>query len=236
MATFNIPLLILISQNLNKIMVAEKRDTLLCLTRDGCLLEYVFKMMYPHHNCVKYYSSRKLHNNYNNEYIDYIKKNYNHEKCIMFDGHGSFKSGRELYKKVFGVLPRIFLYVYDLKDTKYDGMSYCCSILFDDFEHLNSDLAGSIVGMSNGVLIRDKLEYKYEDALVYHNTVIKFCNMIKDFKINEMPTELLKIFTETFTIHAHIKYNNKDEGIPLKKFFGERNMNVDAWHKARSIY
>ncbi len=172
----------------------------------------------------------------NMDYSYSLDKLKPHEKCIMFDGHGSFKSGRELYKKVFGVLPRIFLYVYDLKDTTYDGMSYCCSILFDDFEHLNSDLAGSIVGMNNGVLIRDKLEYKYEDALVYHNTVIEFCNMIKDFKINEMPTELLKIFTETFTIHAHIKYNNKDEGIPLKKFFGERNMNVDAWHKARSIY
>jgi len=232
-ATYNIPLLILISQNINNIMIKENRDTLLCLTRDGCLLEHIFKLLYPHYKCKKYYSSRKLHLNYNDEYIEYIKTNYDHDKCIMFDGHGSFKSGRELYNKVFGYLPRIFIFCYDLKADLYDGFSFGCSLI-NDFEHMNSDIESSIICMKDGKFIRDNLEYNIENALIYKNTIIEFCNFIKNKNIEEMPCELLKEFANSFVIISSIIYNTPQEGTPLKDYLQANNIDINKWIASKS--
>jgi len=236
-ATYNIPLLILISQNINQIMVKENRDTLLCLTRDGCLLEHMFKLLYPHYKCIKYYSSRKLHTEYNEEYINYIKENYNHQKCIMFDGHGSFKSGRQLYNKVFGYLPRIFIFTYDLKDELYDGLTFGCSFS-NDFEHINSDIEGSVISITDGKVIRDELEYDYNHALIYKNTILEFCNLIKNnnYIIPEMPIEFLKTFSETFVIASSIKYNTPQEGVPMIDYLKANNIDPVEWAKKISVY
>lgn len=235
-ALYNIPLLVLISMALNNIMVKENRDTLLCLTRDGCLLYNIFKLMYPHHNCKIFYSSRKLHTNYNDEYIEYIKSNYDHSKCIMFDGHGSFKSGRDLYNKVFNCLPRIYVYTYNATADEYDGFSYGCTS-HNDFEHINSDIAGSIIEMKDGQIIRDELEYDVNDAMIYHNTINNFCDYIKNNNIiiNEMPLELLKQFSDMFSISSSINYRTKQEGVPMLQFLKDNNIDPVEWVKSKSV-
>jgi len=235
-ATYNLPLLVMISQALNNIMVKENRDTLLCLTRDGCLLYHIFKLLYPHYNCKIFYSSRKLHTNYNDEYIKYIMSNYDHEKCLMFDGHGSFKSGRELYNKIFNYLPRIYLFTYNGTADIYPGLSYGCTS-YNDFEHLNSDVMGSITMMKDGEIIRDDIEYDVNEAMIYHNTITNFCDYIKtnNIIIKEMPLELLKQFTDIFSQASNIKYYTKQEGIPMLQFLKDNNINPDEWAKSKSV-
>jgi predicted HAD superfamily hydrolase len=81
---FNIPCLIMYSQSLYEIMIAEKRTKLLLLTRDGCLLIHIFKLLYPHINCQQLHSSRKIHKNPNEEYKNYLKENYDNT-CLIGD-------------------------------------------------------------------------------------------------------------------------------------------------------
>jgi hypothetical protein len=191
-ATYNIPILVMLSSQLNDMMVKEKRDTLLCLTRDGCLLEHVFKLMYPNHKCVKFHSSRYMNNHYNQEYVEYVRSNYNHSTCLLFDVNGSFYSGQKLFMEAVGVLPRIHLFRYNNFSPKFDGLT--CTIDTTDNNYLievfNSDTIGTLVGMKNGHFIRNKLEYNLSDVTIYRDTVIDFCEFLKSQKLkyDELPS------------------------------------------------
>lgn len=215
---FNIPLLIMISRSLNKIMIDENRDTLLCMTRDGCLLEYIFKIIYPKYKCIKYHGSRLVNNNYNTEYQEYIKKTYNHKKCIIFDGNGSFKSGRKLYMETFGVLPRVYIFSFNNTAEQYDGLSYSIiastnTINDDRFEKYNVDTIGTLKKIENGKIIRKKIEeYDKNDAIIYKKTIISFCEYYKNNNFSEksLPSpNILENFCNKIKIMPSIKINKK---------------------------
>lgn len=215
---FNIPLLIMISYSLNKIMIDENRDTLLCMTRDGCLLEYIFKTLYPKYKCIKYHGSRLVHNNYNTDYKEYIKKTYNHQKCIIFDGNGSFKSGRKLYIETFGILPRVHIFSFNNTAEQYNGLSYSLiasknTINDDRFEKYNVDTIGTLKKIENGKIIRKKIEeYHKDDAIIYKKTVISFCKYYKNnnfLETNLPSSNILEVFCNKIQIIPSIKINKK---------------------------
>ena len=175
-AIYNIPLLILVSNTLYKILIDEGRDTLLLLTRDGCLLIHIFKLMYPDITCYSLESSRYIHTYPNQEYKDYLKKMYNHNTCLIFDLYGSFNSGRKLYQELFGVYPRVHLLGFLKGKTEYDGLTYSSHL---SAEFFNVDTIGSLITLENGNFIRcPVIEYEIDDALIYKNTVLSFCNFI----------------------------------------------------------
>jgi hypothetical protein len=195
-AIFNIPLLILISKHVKNLMNNEKRSTLLCLTRDGCLIKHIFSTIYPELECKEFHSSRIINSNYNEEYKEYVKSIYDDKKCIIFDLNGSFKSGRKLFMEIFGYFPRVHLFNFDHNDSKFEKLTFNNDDKTTYIEKLNCDVIGTMIGMEKGVPIRDKLEYSYEDAIIYKETVLDFCNYIKEKRIDDInyPEHLIEKF------------------------------------------
>ena len=194
-AIYNIPLLILLSTTLYNIMMDEKRTTLLLLTRDGCLLKHIIKLMYPDIICKDLESSRYINTHPNEEYKMYLKSIYFHDTCLIFDLFGSFNTGRELYKELFGTYPRVHLLGYIPSNKLYDGLTYSSNI---SAEFFNVDTVGSLITMENGKFIRCPIiEYEKDNAITYKETVLSFCNFINT---NLLPrTPLLKLFLSTIS-------------------------------------
>jgi hypothetical protein len=177
--TRNIPILVMLSMDIAAMMTAEKRDTLLCLTRDGCLLEFVFKAMFPQFNTVRFNSSRLMHIHPSQDYKDYVRNTYNHDRCILFDGHGAFTSGRKLYMELFGCLPRVHYFSFDRMSPEFRGLTYSVETKMTSFEIFNLDTVGSLVAMKDGQFIRDTPGYDVQFAEDCKQTVISFCKFMR---------------------------------------------------------
>jgi adenylate cyclase class IV len=77
-------------------------------------------------------------------------------------------------------------------------------------------------------------EGNIENALIYKNTIIEFCNFIKNKNIEEMPCELLKEFANSFVIISSIIYNTPQEGTPLKDYLQANNIDINKWIASKS--
>ena len=217
-AAFNIPLLLLTSRMLHNILKTENRDTLLLITRDGCLLKHIFSLLYPTMKCVELESSRNVHKNPTQEYKNYLKSVYNKDTCLIFDVYGAFCSGRELFKELFGEYPRVHLLGYDtyFKGSEpYSGLTYSSTKCF---EHFNIDCKGSLLKLENGVFVRPPvIEYDINNAIIYKNTVESFCKFIEKYTdfISTNPN-LLDSFinsVEKESVKHHNGFNSVQEKI-----------------------
>jgi len=182
---YNIPLLIFMCKKLNEILINEHRNTVLFLSRDGCLIIKLFKYLYPNYNSIYFHSSRLMNINYNKDYVEYVKRVYNKDTCILFDLNGSFYSGRKLFMKEFGHLPRVFLFNINDINNYYDGMTYITSNHFKtgcNLESLNIDKIGTLINFINGKDIRKSYEFNIEDVNVIHETIDKFIKYLNDNK------------------------------------------------------
>lgn len=188
---YNIPILLFICVQLKNILDSENRDTVLFTTRDGCLLIKLFSYIYPEYKSIEYNNSRIMNNNYNNEYIEYIKSIYNKEKCIIFDLHGSFATGRKMFLEVFGSLPRTYIFDYiPNRATLYDGMTYVTTT-GNAIEGFNSDIIGTMVSYKNNRIIRAPLEINREYAKIQHKTIDNFINNnTKDVLYNILKSDI----------------------------------------------
>ena len=208
--SYNIPLLLLISQQLQMILLEENRNTLLCSTRDGCLLEIIFSQLFDQFNCLRFHCSRHMYYNYNQEYKDYLKNIYDDKNCIIFDGQGSFYSGRKCFIETFGFLPRVHMFCYDKLHEKYDKFTYSiCNKFGGQFETLNVDIIGSLIGIKNGNFLRKEIEYDVSYAKIYKNTVETFCEFIKPYKHLFPKEDVLVDFLSKIDIqNTTIEYTN----------------------------
>jgi len=201
---FNIPCLIMYSQSLYEIMVSEKRTKLLLLTRDGCLLKHIFKLLYPYIECVELQSSRKVHRNPNEEYKNYLKNIYDPNTCLISDLFGAFESGRELYKELFGTYPRVHLFGFNNVNNhlKYDNLTYLSSKYIETF---NVDIIGSLFKLENTIFYRNPiLEYHIHDAQIYKDTVMSFCEFMKNKK-KPYIFPLITNFLNKIIVKSHIR-------------------------------
>jgi hypothetical protein len=208
---FNIPFLIIFSHELNRILLKEKRDTLLFTTRDCCLLKHIFTAIYPHYKTVEFQSSRRIYLNYNQEYKEYLRSIYDDKKCLIVDLNGSFYSARKLFVEVFGKLPRVHIAVYNnyKNPRKFTGLSFS----FENYnwgspiEVFNTDTQGTLIDMKNGEFIRKGLEFDMNDALIYKKCILDFCKFMSVKKIPNFKNldNLLKIFTLKCCFHPCVK-------------------------------
>lgn len=175
---YNIPLLLFMCNQLDQILKTENRNKVLFFTRDGCLIIKLFKFLYPQYTSVYFHSSRVIHKNYNEDYIIYLKENYDPKTCILFDMNGCFASGRDLYMDVYGELPRIFLF--HLSDTQFDfeSLTYATSETSCIIENLNYDTIGSLISIKNGIDYRAPIEFNLDYVKVNHKTVENFMEFI----------------------------------------------------------
>jgi hypothetical protein len=183
---YNIPLLLFMCVQLDCILKTENRDTVLFLTRDGCLIIKIFKFLYPQYNSIYFHSSRVVNVNHNDDYIKYLKQTYNPKTCILFDLNGGFVTGRNLYMKVFGELPRIF--IFNLANIKYNfsSLTNIATEVSDIIENLNYDTIGSLIMMKDGIDYRAPVEFNLEYVKVNHETVNNFIKYIDENKYCDM--------------------------------------------------
>lgn len=171
--SYNIPMLLFICNKLNEILTNENRNTVLFLSRDGCLLIKLFSHLYPQYRSIYLHSSRIVNNNYSDDYVKYLKENYNKDTCILFDLHGSFNSGRKLFTSVFGDLPRIFIFDISIIHNYYEGMTYITNYS-NKIEEFNQDCKGTLVQFVNNKDIRAPTEYSLEYIDIIHRTFDSF--------------------------------------------------------------
>jgi hypothetical protein len=180
-AIINIPLLVMLSFNLKEYLIAEKRDTILFSTRDSCLIQPIFNTIFPDISTKTFHTSRIMNNSDNPEYDKYIFNTYNDSTCIIFDGHGSFNSGRKKYMKIFNNLPRI--HIFSLAEHNlllYDKLSYNIKFGNATYELFNVDTIGTLIDFKNKNFIRHDLDgYKIENAEIYKETISTFCKFLK---------------------------------------------------------
>lgn len=214
----NILLLCLFATQINKIMIRENRNKILFSTRDCCLLEKLYNFLFPEHLTLTYYTSRIMNKNYNDEYKNYIKQAYDHEKSIIIDLNGSFESGRKLYMEVFGLLPRVHLLCYNQKCELYDGLTYSCLHTLDDYiEVLNSGSHGTVINFYDNKPIFKHIENNIFYINIIHDTISKFIEFIK--------TKNLKNNFLTY-LYATLQNQNIIDEIFSTKFFTRRYNNI----------
>ena len=190
-AIINIPLLVMLSFNLKEYLIAEKRDTILFSTRDSCLLQPIFNTIFPDISTKTFHTSRIMNYSDNEDYDQYILNTYDASTCIIFDGHGSFLSGRKKYMRLINSIPRIHIFSlnnlndelnvsFNEKDGIYDNLTYNIENGTTIYEHFNVDTIGTLIDFKNGEFIRSSLDgYKLENAQIYKDTINSFCNFLK---------------------------------------------------------
>ena len=182
---YNIPILLFICRKLANILKKENRDTVLFLTRDGCFIIQLFSYLYPNYKSIYLHSSRIINKVYNEEYVNYLKSLYKKDECIMFDLHGSFSSGRELFIEIFGHLPRIFIFDISILDNYYEEMTYVSSVSSQFLEYLNQDIRGTLVNYVNGKDIRMPPDWPLKYLKCMSDTIKNFIVfMNKDLILN----------------------------------------------------
>jgi hypothetical protein len=174
---YNIPILLVLSFNIKKILETENRNIVLFITRDGCHLKKFFNKLFPEYTTKDLHSSRIINQNYSQDYINYLLSIYDDNNCIIYDNHGGFQSGYELYIKIFGKLPRSYFLSLILNENnmKYiNSLSYLTLSLTNHYEFYNVDLKGTLVDFINNKDIRRPLEYKYSLIKLQHDIIDSF--------------------------------------------------------------
>ena len=187
-AGINIPILYLLCHVLKDILQKENRNTILFSTRDSCIIKPLFEFLFPEFKSVNLQSSRIIYNFPNDEYKNYLKNIYNHDTCLIFDLHGSFNSGRELYKEIFGVYPRVHLASYQTNNSApvYEGLTYSTTNN-SQLELYNSDIVGPLIKLEKGIFIRAPINnYYLEDAIIYKDVNQKFIRFLSSKKYNHI--------------------------------------------------
>lgn len=201
--TYNIPVLILFSIEIKKILDTENLNKVLFLTRDCCLLHKIFHALYPDIEIMEYASSRIVHKSPSVGYIDYMKQHYT-DKSILIDLHGSFKSGRKLYLDTFGKYPRVHLFIFFNDDVLFDGLTYSLHknisthIKSDYIEMLNYDRKGTLIDVVNNIELRAHNENNDDYVKISHDTVLNYLKYIKDIPLNMDTTMMKKIYLNLF--------------------------------------
>ena len=178
----NIPILIFLCRKLAAIMMTENRTTALFLTRDGVLMIQLFRLLYPQFKALPLHSSRIMNKKYNDDYIKYLREMYNHDTCILFDLHGSLNSGRNMFMKCFGHLPRIFIFINDHRAPTFEKLTYIMSGRFDTIEAMNTDLVGTLCNFIGTRDIRMPPEYNMSFVRINHSTFKMFCEFLQEEK------------------------------------------------------
>jgi hypothetical protein len=180
---YNIPILLFICKQLSIILDTENRDTILFLSRDGCLIYKIFKKLYPQYNSHYIYSSRIINQSNNSDYILYLKQYYNKDKCIIFDLHGSFDSARNMFLNEFGHLPRVFIFDLSKPQNLYPNMTFITHHS-NKIEILNQDMIGSLINFINNKPINMPTENPLKYIKIMHDTVESFISYSENYKLN----------------------------------------------------
>jgi hypothetical protein len=220
--TYNIPLLILFSIEIKKIIDKENLNKVLFFTRDCCLLYKIFHKLYPTIEIIEYASSRIIHLEPSIGYVNYIKQHYT-EKSIIIDLYGSFSSGRKLYMDVFGKYPRVHLFIHDKSKPLYNRLTCTLSNIynityFHYIETLNYDMKGTLLTMIDNIELRGYNENDEKYIKISHDVVTNFLNDLNIQTVFNMDTTIIQdiyfnIFKENNNLYVHKSPNELNKKV-----------------------
>jgi hypothetical protein len=142
----NLPFLLLMAVHLHDIMEREGLRRILFTTRDSCLLQPLFELLFPDVESHTFYSSRVALAERRASYMTYVKACYLPGSTLIFDLHGAFKTGRDLFQHLFGTLPRVHIFSgASGRAPDYSGLSFDVPRGSHFVEVLNLDQVGSLV-------------------------------------------------------------------------------------------
>jgi len=178
--SYNIPILLFICNKLDEILINENRNTVLFHSRDGCLLIKLFSYLYPQYKSIYLHSSRIINNDYTDDYISYLKENYDKDSCVLFDLHGSLNSGKKLFTSLFEHLPRIFIFDLSYIENYISEITYITNYS-SKIEEFNHDYKGTLVQFIKNEDIRTPTEHPLKYIDIIHSI---FDSFIKYFDVN----------------------------------------------------
>jgi hypothetical protein len=142
----NLPFLLLMAIHLHDIMEREGLQRILFTTRDSCLLQPLFELLFPDADSHTFQSSRIALTERRPSYVEYVKHCYVPGITLIFDLHGAFKSGRDLFQQLFGILPRVHIFSgASGRAPDYPGLSFDVPRGTNEVEVFNLDQVGSLV-------------------------------------------------------------------------------------------
>jgi SAM-dependent methyltransferase len=155
-AQANLPFLLLMAVHLKDIMKREGLERILFTTRDSCLLQPIFELLFPDTDSHTFHTSRIAYSERHLAFVDYVKRIYIPGRTIIFDLHGAFKSGRDLFQELFGILPRVHIFsCSEGRAVDYSGISFDVKRGSNWTETLNLDRVGPLIGLdSRGRAVR----------------------------------------------------------------------------------
>lgn len=199
----NVPLLLLTAAQLGAMAKREGLSRILLTTRDGCLLEKVFATLPPPDGitAIRFHSSRAVLRQGGPEYEAYLRSTYLPNSSIIFDLHGSFASGRPLFMKVFGGLPRVHIMDHVGKDDAplYPGLTFSTDrVDTDTIELLNLDVFGPLLAMDEKLRdIRGPLScYTLSTVKSAHSAVDSFLDMARAKRLDHLPDSVAPVVWE----------------------------------------
>ena len=177
-ASYNLPMLVLISVYLHLLLRNEGRDTVLFSMRDSCLLIEVFKHLFPQYNAKPFMMSRVIMQRFcNTEYEEYVRNMYDDTTCIIYDSNGTFRSSKDLFMKLFGKLPRVHYFSFvNSAANRFDGLSMNLSndIVAMSIECFNISTNGCVKELYDGNFSFLQNEFPEKIGFVYKETCEKF--------------------------------------------------------------
>jgi hypothetical protein len=196
-ATYNIPMLILTMKQISEYYYNEHLESLLLSTRDCCLMEKLFSVIYPDINSHKFHISRMALLNNQPSYHNYLRKMYVPGKSMIVDLNGAFKTGRSLFLELFGHYPRVHIIGYIKSRAEiYDKLTYSISNDMLILEYLNLDIVGPLINVTyDGKDIRiPNILYDIDYVYIYHKAIEDFISFIKNNNyINNMKNFIIDI-------------------------------------------
>jgi len=147
-SSVNLPFLLLMSRHLKEMMNREGLTRLLFTTRDSCLLQPVFKLLFPETETHTFHTSRIAFTEQRPDFVAYVKRLYEPNRTLIFDLHGAFKSARPLFEEQFGALPRVHIFSFatgrapTYTDLTFDEPSGSHAV-----ELLNLDRVGTLINV-----------------------------------------------------------------------------------------
>jgi len=193
---YNIPILLLFSIQINEIMIKEKRNKILFVTRDCCLLIKMFKKLFPQYQVVYFSAGRYIHRNPTPSYKDYVRSHYT-PTCLMVDLHGSFQSGMSLYWELFGEVPRVHYLAHAIPKSSSPKITACVFPetrinIYSYIESLNFDKQGTLFGMVEGIDLRIYNEHHEKELDILHKTFSDYLETIT-FSIYTIHTNINEV-------------------------------------------
>ena len=176
---FGVMFMTAIANDIAKRCKAEGLSRVLLTTRDGCLLQKVLPALHPDLEVLPYCTSRIMYRENDPAHDAYVLATYQPGRTLIFGLHGSFATGRPLFLRLFGHLPRVHLFNFDRNAPLYDGLTFSSMTYCAYVESYCLDVCGVMVDIDDkGNVYRAPPAYDIEVIRPGHDVVDAFAEFL----------------------------------------------------------